>query len=631
MADSAAKGLANAKQAGQLRKDADVQGKRSSIGKRSSSSGLSSSGGSFGSFSSSISGNNVFKNSFTNNINSSSEKNSEAKKRIKREQQLNQAIKAAEKIPVLNKYAKAAKVAKKVEGIKAKRPSLMGFLGKTFGNMIKADQESAIASDSRGEDYDPNDAEGQFTIKLDRRTKIIALAAIGGILLSCIFLCIIMVSSITGGAKESYLASRDYPSEEELAEAYSKDDYNGDSNTSSSGITGNVKSGSTSNIIMVGDSGTVFICSNVYGGGNNCSTAGYKKGNVTFIALGSMGYSWFKDTATPKLKELLNNNPKSTVFIGMGMNGFENPSRYASDYNQLAKDYPDANIVAVSVTPIIDEHVKYMPNFVNDANVVKFNNELKSNLSSDVIYCDVHSKVKGKINDIGDGIHYDAASDRLINQEMMNCIKGSTSSSSNSSFDSLLSKGGISVSALNSKSIKQLVVVDSSGTTASVSFYENSGSGWKLDSNLNADGYVGRQGTSSSPSEGKAATPQGLYAVGDAFYQGSKPDTKLNTFKITSNTYWVDDPNSKYYNKRVEGTSNKDWSSAEHMSEISSYKYGFVIEYNTNPIKKGAGSAIFFHISHNSPTAGCVSVSEDKVLAYLKKLDKSKNPYILII
>ena len=179
MADSAAKGLANAKQAGQLRKDADVQRKRSSIGKRSSSSGLSSSGGSFGSFSSTISGNNVFKNSFTNNMTSSSEKNSEAKKRIKREQQLNQAIKAAEKIPILNKYAKAAKVAKKVEGIKAKRPSLMGFLGKTFGNMTKADQESAIASDSRGEDYDPNDAEGQFTIKLDRRTKIIALAAMG--------------------------------------------------------------------------------------------------------------------------------------------------------------------------------------------------------------------------------------------------------------------------------------------------------------------------------------------------------------------------------------------------------------------------------------------------------------------
>ena len=67
------------------------------------------------------------------------------------------------------------------------------------------------------------------------------------------------------------------------------------------------------------------------------------------------------------------------------------------------------------------------------------------------------------------------------------------------------------------------------------------------------------------------------------------------------------------------------------MSEIDSYRYGFVINYNMNPVVSGAGSAIFFHVSHNSPTAGCVSVSEDKVLDYLAKLDKSKNPYILII
>ena len=64
---------------------------------------------------------------------------------------------------------------------------------------------------------------------------------------------------------------------------------------------------------------------------------------------------------------------------------------------------------------------------------------------------------------------------------------------------------------------------------------------------------------------------------------------------------------------------------------IDSYRYGFVINYNMNPVVSGAGSAIFFHVSHNSPTAGCVSVSEDKVLDYLARLDKSKNPYILII
>ena len=256
---------------------------------------------------------------------------------------------------------------------------------------------------------------------------------------------------------------------------------------------------------------------------------------------------------------------------------------------------------------------------------------MKTKLSSDVIYCDVYSKLKGKVNAPDDGVHYDEKSSKLFNDEMLNCIKNTGNSSSSSSFDSLLSKGGTSVSDLENKKINQLVIVESNGSTANVSFYEKESSGWKVDSSLNTSGYVGSNGTTSSPSEGKSATPKGLYGVGDAFYQSSVPSTKLNSFKITSNTYWVDDPNSKYYNQKVEGTANKDWSSAEHMSEISSYKYGFVINYNMNPVKKGAGSAIFFHVSHDSPTAGCVSVPESMVLSYLSKLDKSKNPYILII
>ena len=36
------------------------------------------------------------------------------------------------------------------------------------------------------------------------------------------------------------------------------------------------------------------------------------------------------------------------------------------------------------------------------------------------------------------------------------------------------------------------------------------------------------------------------------------------------------------------------------------YKYGIIIEYNTNPVIKGNGSAIFMHIwkGENVPTAG---------------------------
>ncbi|MEE1106329.1 MAG: hypothetical protein UH083_10245, partial [Ruminococcus sp.] len=125
--------------------------------------------------------------------------------------------------------------------------------------------------------------------------------------------------------------------------------------------------------------------------------------------------------------------------------------------------------------------------------------------------------------------------------------------------------------------------------------------------------------------------PQGLFHVGSAFYQDDAPQTGLDVFPITPDTYWVDDPDSPNYNQLVVGDDALGGDHAEHMSEISSYTYGFVIEYNMPPTGYAAGSAIFFHVSHDSPTLGCVAVSEQKVLAYLAKLDASKNPYILII
>lgn len=95
-------------------------------------------------------------------------------------------------------------------------------------------------------------------------------------------------------------------------------------------------------------------------------------------------------------------------------------------------------------------------------------------------------------------------------------------------------------------------------------------------------------------------------------------------------TYWVDDPNSVYYNQHIEGTANKDWSSAEHMIDyMTAYEYGFVINYYTEAVYN-AGSAIFFHISYG-PTAGCVGTDRTMVLYYLASLDKSQNPYLVIL
>ena len=146
---------------------------------------------------------------------------------------------------------------------------------------------------------------------------------------------------------------------------------------------------------------------------------------------------------------------------------------------------------------------------------------------------------------------------------------------------------------------------------------------------LSCGGYVGKNGAVDEKREGDKSTPRGLYSIEQAFYFAEAPVTGLPTFQITKDTYWVDDPESKYYNKRVEGTENQDWTSAEHMYRYSkSYEYGFVVGYNVEAVPY-AGSAIFFHVSDH-PTAGCIATDREFVLQYLAVLDETKNPYILI-
>ena len=195
----------------------------------------------------------------------------------------------------------------------------------------------------------------------------------------------------------------------------------------------------------------------------------------------------------------------------------------------------------------------------------------------------------------------------------------------------LVNKNGLNEDDINNLKTSQIVTVnpDNEGANSvTISFFELNNNKWEKNNDLTTSGFVGEQGTTNEMSEEVSATPKGMYTIGDAFYLYDAPTTNLNSFEIMDDTYWVDDPNSKYYNQKVEGVENMDWISAEQMSTIPAYKYGFVIDYNTDCVP-GKGSAIFFHIG-NVPTAGCIATSEDMVKSYLSLLDKAKNPYILI-
>lgn len=198
-----------------------------------------------------------------------------------------------------------------------------------------------------------------------------------------------------------------------------------------------------------------------------------------------------------------------------------------------------------------------------------------------------------------------------------------------SALDALLQTQGLSADELTAADCTQLVTVDSRGEHVTICFYEYSARGWREREELRCGGYVGINGVEADRKEGSGTTPAGLYGIGEAFYIGTPPATALPAFAVTTDTYWVDDPYSAYYNHRVEGTAAKDWTSAEHMIDYpDNYRYGFVVEYNTAGTF-GLGSAIFFHVGDNA-TVGCIATSEAMVLNYLAVLDPACNPHIFI-
>jgi len=219
MNDSAAKGIKNTKQTGQLRKDAAVQGRKTDLGKRSSSSG-----GGLQPSNSSNSSNSVSSTSSTSTTRSSSSISNlgarNASRRMQNGQTVNKAINIAKKIPVAQKYAKMAEKIQKIKSAKSKGV-VKSFLGdKSSEKPTESEIEAANTAEQTGQEFDPQDVDSKFTIKFDRKTKILAISIVVGILASYVIVGIFALLSVMDSAKEAYLASRQNPSENEFEAAY---------------------------------------------------------------------------------------------------------------------------------------------------------------------------------------------------------------------------------------------------------------------------------------------------------------------------------------------------------------------------------------------------------------------------
>ncbi|MDD5455442.1 MAG: L,D-transpeptidase family protein [Candidatus Margulisbacteria bacterium] len=139
---------------------------------------------------------------------------------------------------------------------------------------------------------------------------------------------------------------------------------------------------------------------------------------------------------------------------------------------------------------------------------------------------------------------------------------------------------------------------------------------------------IGYNGITLNKREGDGMSPAGLFSFGFMFGTAPNPGVKYEYRLVTDNQFWVDDTTSDLYNTWQTGPVSGRWKSAEKLN-IKDYKYAVVINYNTENVVRGNGSAIFLHVMTKPSTTGCTSMKEGDLLKVLKWLTPENKPLII--
>lgn len=130
------------------------------------------------------------------------------------------------------------------------------------------------------------------------------------------------------------------------------------------------------------------------------------------------------------------------------------------------------------------------------------------------------------------------------------------------------------------------------------------------------DCSLGRNGARRRKREGDGATPLGIFPLRGVFYRPDRqaqPRTALPIQRIAPDDGWCDEPTHAAYNTRVklpfEGSAEALWRE-DHLYDLLA-----VVGYNDDPVRPGAGSAIFVHIAGPGfpPTEGCIALDRKRL------------------
>ncbi|MEN2514241.1 L,D-transpeptidase family protein [Gordonia polyisoprenivorans] len=131
------------------------------------------------------------------------------------------------------------------------------------------------------------------------------------------------------------------------------------------------------------------------------------------------------------------------------------------------------------------------------------------------------------------------------------------------------------------------------------------------------------------PADNVYRTPQGTFALDQAFGRLANPGTKMPYFQVTQQDWWDSNMKSPTYNTHVHQAQSPGGDSENLYDAGPAYDYAVNIASNPQRIP-GKASAIFLHASTGEPTMGCVAIDKDVLRNILTWLDPAKSPKIAI-
>jgi L,D-peptidoglycan transpeptidase YkuD (ErfK/YbiS/YcfS/YnhG family) len=137
---------------------------------------------------------------------------------------------------------------------------------------------------------------------------------------------------------------------------------------------------------------------------------------------------------------------------------------------------------------------------------------------------------------------------------------------------------------------------------------------------------VGKAGIKKKEKEGDNVTPRGIFKITRMYY---RPDriknivTEIKKTKIIKNMAWCDDPSSILYNQQIKLPNKFNHEKLYRNDDL--YDLILVLNYNTNPIIKNKGSAIFVHIAKKNykKTKGCIALKKKHLIELIYKIKKN--------